>query len=388
MKKKLLILLCLVSINIFGQTELTDSNKIAGFRASRILQSYPNNQFPVPNYWANAGHFISGKFTGTAPASIWIVSLYMDNGETQLNFSNPGGNYPYISFISGDQNEVYLNRFDQEGIKVWLQVEPGAASVDTLIHIVLNKYKHHPCVVGFGVDVEWFNAQSSSGGRKVTDVEAKRWELKVKSINPDYTLFLKHYGQAWMPPAYRGNILFVDDSQDFVSLNSMISEFKAWGNKFKPNKVAFQFGYPIDRDWWSVLNDPIKTIGNSLFTGVSNCYGIFWVDFTIEEVFPLSDVEENNMVFNDFELYQNYPNPFNPSTTIKFNIPNDGYVKGVVYNIQGEEIAVIMDDFLNKGKHEIKFFGSSLSSGIYIVNISYFSNNKHFNKSEKIMLLK
>ncbi|MFH0733303.1 MAG: T9SS type A sorting domain-containing protein [bacterium] len=388
MKKYMIVFFCFLFVGIFGQNNKTDSNKIAGFRASRILQSYPNNQFPVPNYWANAGHFISGKFTGAAPASIWIVSLYIDNGQTQLNFPNPGGSYPYISFINSDQNEVYLNRFDQEGIKVWLQVEPGAASIDTLIHIVLNKYKHHSCVVGFGVDVEWFNAQSSSGGRKVTNAEAERWEQKVKSFNPNYTLFLKHYGQAWMPPTYRGDILFVDDSQQFSSLNSMINEFTLWGNKFKPNKVAFQFGYSIDKPWWSVLNDPIKTIGNSLFTGITNCYGVFWVDFTIEVVFPLSDVEETLVLPDDFIVYQNYPNPFNPSTKIKFSIPNNGFVTGIVYNLQGEEISVIVNEYLANGSHEINFSGTGLSSGIYLVKINYYGNNEQYNKSIKIMLLK
>ena len=59
MKKYLLVFLCILYSGILGQNNKSDSNKIAGFRASRILQSYPNNQFPVPNYWANAGHFIS-----------------------------------------------------------------------------------------------------------------------------------------------------------------------------------------------------------------------------------------------------------------------------------------------------------------------------------------
>jgi len=384
MKKCLMMFLCFVSIGIFGQTELTDSNKIAGFRASRILQSYPNNQFPVPNYWANAGHFIADKFPGAEPASIWIVSLYIDNGETQLNFPNPGGSYPYISFISQDKNEVYLNRFDQEGIKVWLQVEPGAASVDTLIHIVLNKYKHHACVVGFGVDVEWFNAQSYSGGRKITDAEAKRWELKVKSINPNYTLFLKHYAQSWMPPTYRGNILFVDDSQDFSSLTSMVNEFKLWGNKFKPNKVAFQFGYQIDKNWWSLYADPIKTIGNSLFNAITNCYGVFWVDFSIEDVFPLSSVEEEKIITDNFRLYQNYPNPFNPTTTISYQIPTEGNVSLKVYDVLGKEVAVLIDEYKDAGRHSVDFNGSNLTSGIYLYKLE----SGNFSITKKLTLLK
>jgi hypothetical protein len=54
-----------------------------------------------------------------------------------------------------DGNEEALTLFDEMGAQVWLQVEPGNAPVEDLIHIVLERYGHHPSVVGVGVDVEW-----------------------------------------------------------------------------------------------------------------------------------------------------------------------------------------------------------------------------------------
>ncbi|HPN36816.1 MAG TPA: T9SS type A sorting domain-containing protein [Melioribacteraceae bacterium] len=386
--KNLLLVFLFAAYLINGQTE--QNELISGFRASRILSSYPNNQFPNPLYWASAGEFISSKFQNSNSAAIWIVSLYIDGGYTQLNFPNPGGSYPYVYFINSDYNETYLNLFDQKGIKVYLQVEPGAAKIDTLIHIVLNKYKHHPCVVGFGIDVEWYNTHLLSGGQKVTDIEARRWENKVKSIDSNYTLFLKHYGQAWMPPTYRGNILFVDDSQDFVSLNSMVSEFKAWGNKFKPNKVAFQYGYPIDKHWWSKLNDPIKTIGNSLLSNISNCAGLFWVDFTINDVYPVTNVisehSENNL---NFEVSNNYPNPFNPKTNFMVYIPQNGNLLCQVFDINGREIEEIYNGNVYPGKYQFHFNGEKLSSGIYLLKISFTDlENKLYIKLNKMSLIK
>ena len=141
----------------------------AGFRASRILGSYPGRQFPSASYWVQTGKQIASKFVGSTPAAVWIVGLYQDSDEIQLNFPSPGGTFPSIRFISADQNEEYLSKFDAEGIRVWLQIEPGPASVDTLIDLVLSRYKHHPCVAGFGVDVEWLDAKTNSGGRKLTD---------------------------------------------------------------------------------------------------------------------------------------------------------------------------------------------------------------------------
>lgn len=98
--KYLTVILCVVWLtDLLTQT---DSTRAAGFRASRILSSYPNNQFPSANYWVSAGNWMASKFNSASPASIWIVSLYISNGVTQLNFPSPGGNYPYINFIGTD----------------------------------------------------------------------------------------------------------------------------------------------------------------------------------------------------------------------------------------------------------------------------------------------
>ena len=188
--------------------------------------------------------------------------------------------------LTATYSESYLTRFDKEGFKVWLQIEPGTASVDTLISLVLSRYRSHPCVVGFGVDVEWCHANTNKWGAKVTDAEAQRWEQRVQSYNPNYTLFLKHFAQSWMPPTYRGKIIFVDDSQQFASLSDMVSEYKAWGRAFYPNRVSFQFGYPADKNWWGQFSDPPGTIGSALLSAIPNTYGVFWVDFTVTQVFP------------------------------------------------------------------------------------------------------
>jgi len=260
---------------------------VAGFRAAYILSIYPDFQFPRASYWSNVASVMTQKFSSAAPAAIWVVSLYLNEGMTQLGFPSSGRNHPYLAFAPWDYSEPYLRHFDSTGVKIWLEVEPGAANVDTLIHLTLRRYGHHPCVVGLGVDVEWYHAQAHTHGREVTDEEAQRWERLVQSYNPAYTLFLKHYSPAWMPPSYRGDLLFIDDSQKFFSAAEMIDEFKRWGEKFFPNRVGFQLGYPADERWWGKLNDPPVELGDALFSSIPNTYGVFWVDFTITQIFPI-----------------------------------------------------------------------------------------------------
>jgi hypothetical protein len=183
-------------------------------------------------------------------------------------------------------NEDILTAFDEQGYDVWLQVEPGNADVDQLIDIVLNQYEHHPSVVGFGVDVEWYQSTAGPEGTPITDEVARRWVKAIRKHNSSYKLFLKHWDEAWMPPTVRDGIMFIDDSQQFESFDQMVNEFTKWGKTFAPAPVGFQFGYPADKVWWKELQYPPKDIGQALLDNIPNTQGLFWVDFTIIEMFP------------------------------------------------------------------------------------------------------
>jgi len=171
-------------------------------------------------------------------------------------------------------------------VRVWLQVEPGHAPVEELIHLVLGEYGTHPCVVGFGIDVEWYQSTERPEGKPVTDEEAAAWLAAIRSHDPSDRLFLKHWEASKLPPTLRDGLLFIDDSQILPSLDAMVAEFAAWGRSFAPAPVAFQFGYPSDRPWWRQLADPPGDIGRAILAAVPNAAGLYWVDFTVLDVFP------------------------------------------------------------------------------------------------------
>ncbi|MGD8307275.1 MAG: T9SS type A sorting domain-containing protein, partial [Ignavibacteria bacterium] len=83
-------------------------------------------------------------------------------------------------------------------------------------------------------------------------------------------------------------------------------------------------------------------------------------------------------------LYQNYPNPFNPTTMISYQLANQEYVILKIFDILGNEIETLVNEYKNAGVHEIGFDASNLSSGIYLAKIDAGS----FHESKKMLLLK
>lgn len=68
-------------------------------------------------------------------------------------------------------------------------------------------------------------------------------------------------------------------------------------------------------------------------------------------------------------LEQNFPNPFNPTTKIKYTIPKSGHVRLAVFNLLGQEVALIFEGYQNAGSYEVTFNSAELPTGIYFYRI-------------------
>jgi hypothetical protein len=73
---------------------------------------------------------------------------------------------------------------------------------------------------------------------------------------------------------------------------------------------------------------------------------------------------------SNFVLHQNYPNPFNPTTAISYQLTAVSFVSLKVYDMLGQQIAILVDGIQNQGLHESVFSGTGLGSGIYFYRLS------------------
>ncbi|MCZ7555989.1 MAG: hypothetical protein M5R41_06255 [Bacteroidia bacterium] len=70
-------------------------------------------------------------------------------------------------------------------------------------------------------------------------------------------------------------------------------------------------------------------------------------------------------IIPDFTLHQNFPNPFSPSTSILFDLHSPAHCRLLVYNIVGEEVALLQEGLLESGKYQYIFNGDGLPPGVY-----------------------
>jgi hypothetical protein len=96
-------------------------------------------------------------------------------------------------------------------------------------------------------------------------------------------------------------------------------------------------------------------------------YRLKQIDF--DGSYEYSEVIEVDLNPSEFILEQNYPNPFNPTTKIKYSVPESGEIKLAVYNLVGEEVAVLVDGNMQAGQYEINFNAVNLPSGLYIYKL-------------------
>ena len=260
----------------------------AGFRFSEGGVSSEKNYGKIPDgdSWVEYVQKMKSHFNEDAkPTVIVIVSYNSKDVVNVFGFPAPEGysETKSIKYSSKDKFEKILSKFDEEGINVWLQVEPGDNDLIELAKIVFKQYGHHTCVKGFGIDLEWWYRGEDGKGSKLSDENAKKVVNYVRSINPDYTVFAKHWDKDFMPKTYREGMIFVDDSQGFESVAKMKKEFREWAQTFSNNPVMFQIGYEADEELW--VKSPID-FANAVIEEVTKYnehVGIIWVDFTMRE---------------------------------------------------------------------------------------------------------
>ena len=93
------------------------------------------------------------------------------------------------------------------------------------------------------------------------------------------------------------------------------------------------------------------------------------LDLSVRNFRGDAEISESSIIPEYYSLSQNYPNPFNPVTTISYEIPKEGFVKILIYDITGREIMELVNDFKQAGKYFVNLNGINLASGVYFYKL-------------------
>lgn len=197
--------------------------------------------------------------------------------------------------------------------------------------------------------------------------------------------------------AYKTNLTNLKPVADFYARSSSTNSNVAYVNQpvnfFEQssyNPTSWLWSFPGSNTPTSTQQNPANiiypTIGVYNVTLVaSNSFGS---DTLIRSEYLIvtnpQGITNTGEIPGTFLLYQNYPNPFNPSTLIKYSLPYRSQVRLVVYDVIGNEVAVIVNEAKNAGGYEAEFDGTNLASGTYFYKIE----SDNFTDVKKMMLLK
>ena len=128
----------------------------------------------------------------------------------------------------------------------------------------------------------------------------------------------------------------------------------------------------------------ISTNVDNLQGALMNEYGTIDKNALAKSAMNQIIVLQSPEIVTTYALSQNYPNPFNPTTTIAYQIPNDGKVTIKIFDVTGREVTTLVDEFKSSGQYSVKFDASRLSSGIYFYSI----RSGDYNAVKKMSLIK
>jgi hypothetical protein len=191
-------------------------------------------------------------------------------------------------------------------------------------------------------------------GRHVDSRSLEAWTYKWNFTDPTANT-------AEMEDAMR-----VTDLEDVMAKYTKIANIA--GNDGELHIIFTEWGIGETLDDDPVFTDQVVWYVNDVVVPVSNTAGVEQVDAT-----P-----------GDFTLSQNYPNPFNPSTEITFTLPQASQVSLRVFNLLGQEVASLVNEFRNAGTHRVTFDASNLATGMYIYRLESGANSL----AKKMMLSK
>ena len=184
-----------------------------------------------------------------------------------------------------------------------------------------------------------------------------------------------------------GGYYYWTGSTDTVELNHTFDDVLTYGG------VYHVMCHPAIIDWenddypWVHL-EHISNRNNVWYTGFGHLYAYHFLQSTYPEI-NLHSIDFSESIPQQIVIHQNYPNPFNPTTTLRYDLPEDALVNITIYDMMGRVVRIMVNGEQNAGFKSVRWNatndkGASVSAGLYLYTIQA----GDFRQTKKMVLLK
>ena len=386
---------------------VSDPTVISAFSATPLLGVSP---LAVDFTDASTGNIATHSWDfgdGATSSEVSPTHSYVSAGTytVSLTVSGPGGSdtHTQTDYITVSDPTVSITVSFQEGVEgytgakdTWLSAYlpslnngsdneitiDGRPDYSALLYWDLSNIPQSSTVSSVEITVSVTN----SSGQQYQLFELNRnWE-EQEATWEEYVL-----GQSWeisgvVGPLDRNNIVLGDISstgigfKTFILNNDGTSLVQSWVNNPSSNKGFVLLNY-INRNGLTFESRESITPQNR--PKISITYSQGSEKTSNQETFRSSpSVQQKSVISN--ELVGNYPNPFYTFTSIKYAISEENEVFIVIYDIQGNTKAILVDEQQSAGVHTISFKGNQLPEGVYFLKMT--TNN--YSKTLKMLIIK
>ena len=356
-----------------GELKFGESGrKLFDFRASPLIQGQNGNVYIFQDRYAFQNGGDSVACFNNSVEKLWQLPLL--TGINSMDYLIGTNEFGEFLIIYGTNNDIRARLYDEQGSPIWIDkilsssvknVFPGI-----LYNWIMNSWVFKMVQIGSSVyrvnregEMSWGESGASIADRILAAVPIDEesvlvaFEKKNESGNFTYDLYLQKLnknGEAvWQSEGIK---VF-----EYVSSNCIILPDRNGGAYLIFDAVAKY--EPQYRPRGTYLQKVDKDGNLGIITHVKN--------------------KETNIP-NKFNLLQNYPNPFNPETTIQYEINEPCNVKLDIYDMLGNHIAALLDEYKNTGSYKKKFNGVNLSSGLYFYQL----RAGNFISTKKMLLIR
>jgi glucose/arabinose dehydrogenase len=362
---------------------------------------------------------LQGKilFGGTAHRSL-MVGTYSPEGDSMVVEQFFTTNAGFADVEVDPEGNIYLvnGPYVSSRILRLLPVVPQFTSIPPEMAWQDSLYTYTPQVSGTPPRLSIVSAPE---GMKVDSAGvALRWvPTNDQALDSTHMVTLRgENGAGSVDQTFLVNVTNVNDPPSAFGLLNPLSEelitleerssgvLFSWERAVDPDRDSVRYIFELDTLYTfpspliqDTLSGDMDSVRIQLPDGALNYFWRVWVTdgritrvsdpdvsmVTLDALLPVFASEELEEEAESI-LEQNFPNPFNPTTSIQYTVPREGRVRLSVYNLLGQEVAVLFDGIQSKGIHSLEFDKADLPSGIYFYRI----HGSGFFETKKMVIAK